>query len=175
MGSFDPERELEQAAYLLEMKAWQAASHLARAGSVGLLSSSPREAGARAGGGGGGGLLLTHLQPPALSAPAAGAAGGLGPCAAPAHRTAAGTRRPHSLHLLNLGSRQAPRAPGQPRRRAAGALAGGRTASGEPHGIYILTLEKSPLLSGTEIPPAHRLPLHGSGNSRNQCDVPAAA
>lgn len=36
MGSFDPERELEQAAYLLEMKARQAMSHLAQAGSVGF-------------------------------------------------------------------------------------------------------------------------------------------
>lgn len=33
MGSFDPERELELlGAYLLEMKAWRAVSHLAQAG-----------------------------------------------------------------------------------------------------------------------------------------------
>lgn len=33
MGSFDPDRELEPlGAYLLEMKAWRAVSHLAQAG-----------------------------------------------------------------------------------------------------------------------------------------------
>lgn len=41
MGSFDPERELEQTAYLLEMKAWLATSHLAQAGSAGFSPPPP--------------------------------------------------------------------------------------------------------------------------------------
>lgn len=37
MGSFDPECELEPGAYLLEMKAWRAMSHLAQAGVWGFI------------------------------------------------------------------------------------------------------------------------------------------
>lgn len=148
MGSFDPERELEQTAYLLEMKAWQAASHLARAGNAGLLSSTPCPAGARAGG----------FCPPASSLQpllqgAAGAAGDQGPRTVPAQRTEAGACHLHSRDLLNLGNRQAPRVPGQPRLREAGSLAGCHTASGQPDSVHMLMLEKSPLLLGTEIPP----------------------
>ena len=45
MGSFDPERELEQAAYLLEMKAGLARSHLAQAGSAGFSPPPPAQPG----------------------------------------------------------------------------------------------------------------------------------
>ena len=45
MGSFDPERELEQAAYLLEMKAGLARSHLAQSGSAGFSPPPPARPG----------------------------------------------------------------------------------------------------------------------------------
>lgn len=58
MGSFDPERELEQAAYLLEMKAWRAVSHLAQAGRVGFYPPPLAQLGGLRRG-----LSPTHLQP----------------------------------------------------------------------------------------------------------------
>lgn len=70
MGSFDPERELEQAAYLLEMKARLARRHLTHSGSAGFSPPPAAHPGPVLGG-----FCPIHLQ--SLQA----ARGEPGPCA----------------------------------------------------------------------------------------------
>lgn len=86
MGSFDPERELEQAAYLLEMKAWRAVSHLAQSGRVGFYAAPLAQLEPAPG-------APAH-PPPASQLPVADG----GPCAFHARLVVAGPRA--EIHLI---------------------------------------------------------------------------